>query len=73
MKEALKKYRVYYVKGFIGLMERDLIELKQSKQTQYIEFVKMLAYVSKEDIHQLRQSIPKVIKALINGYEKNLF
>ena len=73
MKEKLEEYKAYYVKGFIGLLERDLIKLKQSNQFKYLKLLNRISEDTGVSQQQLRESIPEVIRVLIKGFKENLF
>tara|TARA_R110000751_G_scaffold131994_2_gene234384 strand:+ start:3545 stop:3766 length:222 start_codon:yes stop_codon:yes gene_type:complete len=73
MEEKLEEYRTYYVKGFISLLERDLIQLKQSNQFDYLKLLKRISEVTEVSQQQLRENVPKVIRVLIKGFKENLF
>jgi len=73
MENKLEEYKAYYVKGFIGLLERDLIQLKQSNQFKYLKLLNRISEVTGVDQQQIRQSVPEVIRVLIKGFKENLF
>ena len=72
-KEIIEEFRTFYVKGFIGLIETDILYIKKRDQFLYLELLKHISEVTGEAQQSLRESIPKTIKALIKGYKNKLF
>ena len=72
-KSKIEKYKDFYCKGFIGLIETDILYIKKRDQFLYLELLKHISEVTGEAQQSLRESIPKTIKALIKGYKNKLF
>jgi hypothetical protein len=70
-KEIIEQYRTFYNKGFIGSLERELVILKQNNRNEFLRFVKDLHEVTKADKVQLVNSIPEVIRVLIDAFKLN--
>ena len=72
-KNKIEKYKAFYVKGFIGLIESDILYIKKRDQFLYLELLKHMSEVTGESQQSLRESVSKTIKALIKGYKNKLF
>tara|TARA_R110000787_G_scaffold127868_1_gene239510 strand:- start:1954 stop:2184 length:231 start_codon:yes stop_codon:yes gene_type:complete len=68
-KERIDKYRLMYSIGYIGTLERELTLFKQEDRNEFLRFVKCLHETTKADHIQMVNSVPEVIRVLINAYK----